>query len=244
MQSTNSGTFIGLGLFALIVVVFVLIFFFAGKKAKKALAEFAASRGLAVQPIDEGNELEQRVVERLGIPEGGIYQDIVRLPLSSGEGWLFTRAPEREKNNVDPHSSTGSPHQYIVVFMDIPIKGRSFAAKAVPMPLGGLGLQLVEFVLAKAFGAKGIHYLDTTADYPEFSKVYNVFTEDEKGARSVILSSGVVSCLMAHPRKDPVNLSFTPKGFGLDIESMIKSRQDIDLFVQWADDLARALERG
>ncbi len=244
MQSTNSGTFLGLGLFALVVVVFVLIFFFAGKKAKKALAEFAASRGLAVQPIDEGNELEQRVVERLGIPEGGIYQDIVRLPLSSGEGWLFTRAPEREKNNSDPHSSTGSPHQYIVVFMDIPIKGRSFAAKAVPMPRGGFGLQLVEFVLAKAFGAKGIHYLDTTADYPEFSKVYNVFTEDEKGARSVILSSGVVSCLMAHPRKDPVNLSFAPKGFGLDIESMLKSRQEIDLFVQWADDLARVLERG
>jgi hypothetical protein len=243
MQSIDSDTIIGLGLFAVVVAVFVFIFFFAGKKAKKALAEFAASRGLTVQPIDTGNDLEKRVVERLGIPEGGIYQDIVGLSLSSGEGWLFTKAPDQKKNSSEPNSSAGSPHQYIVVFMDIPIKGRTFTARATPMPQGGFGLQMVEFILAKVFGAKGIRYLDTTADYPEFSRVYNVFTEDEKGARSVILSPGVISCLMSHPRKDPVNVSFTPGGFGLDIESMLKSRQDIELFVQWADDLARVLER-
>jgi hypothetical protein len=242
MQSLDSSALIGLGVFAVIVVVFVLLFL-AGKKAKKALAEFAASHGLVVQPKDETGELEKNIVERLGIPPGGVYRDIVTLPLSSGQGWLFTRAPEPERNSSSPNTSAGSPHQYIVVFMDIPITGRTFAAKAIPIS-GGLGRQVVEFILAKAFGAKGIHYLDTTADYPEFAKVYNVFTEDEKGARSVILSSGVISCLMNHPRKDPVNLSFTPRGFGLDIESMLKSRQDIELFVQWADDLARVLGHG
>lgn len=242
MQSMDSGSIIGLGFFALLVVVFVLIFFYAGKKAKKALAEYAASRGLTVLPIDEGNALEKRVVDRLGIPGGGVYQDILQLPISSGEGWLFTKAPDPKKTSSGPEESSGSPHQYIVVFMDIPIKGRSFAAKATPMPRGGLGLQLVEFILAKAFGAKGIRYLDASADYPEFAKVYGVFTEDEKGARSVILSPGVTSCLMNHPRKEPVNISFTPGGFGLDIERMLKSRQDIELFVQWADDLARVLE--
>lgn len=240
MESLDPTMYMGLGLFAAVVAFFVLIFFFAGKKAKKALAEFAASRGLVVQRIDEGNELERQVTERLGIPEGGVYQDIIKLTLSSGEGWLFTKAPDPKKGSSDPNTSSGSPHQYIVVFIDIPIKGRTFAAKAIPIS-GGLGLKVVEFVLAKVFGAKGIHYLDTAADYPEFARVYNVFTEDEKGARSVILSSGVIACLMNHPRKDPVNLSFTPKGFGLDIESMLKSRADIDLFVQWADDLARVL---
>ncbi len=107
-----------------------------------------------------------------------------------------------------------------------------------------MGQQVAEFILARVFGAKGIRYLNTTADYPEFARVYNIFTEDEAGARSVVLSSGVISCLMTHPRKDPVNLSFTPKGFGLDIEPILKSRQDIELFVQWADDLARVLEHG
>lgn len=242
MQSFDPGMFIGLGVFAVIVVVFVLLFF-AGTKAKKALAEFAASRGIIVQPKDETGDLKKSVMERLGMPPGGVYKDIVPLPLSSGEGWLFTRAPEPEKNSSDPNTSSGSPHQYIVVFMDIPVGGRSFAAKAIPIS-GGLVRQLVEFILAKAFGAKGIHYLDTAAEYPEFAKVYNIFTEDEKGARSVILSSGVISCLMNRPRKDPVNLSFTPKGFGMDIESMLKSRQEIEIFVQWADDLARVLGRG
>jgi hypothetical protein len=243
MQSMDSGSIIGLGLFAVIVVVFVLIFFLAGKKAKRALAEFAASRGLAVQAFDEGNELERRVVERLGIPEGGIYQDIVKLPITSGDAWLFTKAPDQKKSS-DPDTSSGSPHQYIVVFMDLPVKGRTYAVKAVPIPRGGLGLKVVEFVLAKAFGAQGVHYLDIAADYPEFAGVYNVFTADETGARSVVLSPGVISCLMSHPRKDPVNLSFGPGGFGLDIESMLKSRMEIDIFVQWTGDLARVLERG
>ncbi len=242
MQSLDPTMLIGLGVFAVIVVVFVLLFF-AGTRAKKALAEFAASRGLTVLPKDEAGELERQVTERLGIPEGGVYKDIVELPLSSGRGWLFTKAPENKGSSSGPETSGGAPHQYIVVFIDIPIKGRTFAAKAVPIS-GGLGLKMVEFILGKVFGAKGIHYLDTTADCPEFARVYNVFTEDEKGARSVILSSGVITCLMNHPRKDPVNLSFTPKGFGLDIESMLKSRADIDLFVRWADDLARVLGRG
>ena len=241
MQNSDPNTFIGLGIFGIIVVVFVLIFFFAGKKAKKALAEFAASRGLVVQPIDEGNEIERQVTRKLGIPEGGIYQDIVRLPISSGEGWLFTKAPDPKKNDPHVETSSGSPHQYIVVFMDIPVTGRTFAGKASPMPKSGIGLQLVEFILAKDFGAKGVHFLDTAADYPDFTKVYNVFTEDEAGARSVVLSSGVISCLMNHPRKEPVNISFTPNGFGLDIEKMLKSRQEIELFVQWTDDLARVL---
>jgi len=243
MQSLDSSALIGLGVFAVIVVVFVLIFFSAGKKAKKALAEFAASRGAVVQPKDETGELEKNLTERLGMPPGGIYQDIVPLPLSAGEGWLFSRAPEPDRNSSDNSTSSGSPHQYIVVFMDIPLSGRTFAAKAVPIG-GGLGRQVVEFLLAKVFGAKGIHYLDVTAEYPEFSKVYNVFTEDEAGARSAILSPGVISCLMNHPRKDPVSLSFGPKGFGMDLEGMLKSRQEIEFFVQWADDLAHELERG
>jgi hypothetical protein len=239
MQSFNPGLFIGLGVFAAIVVVFVLLFL-SGTKARKALAEFAASRGLVVLPKDEGGVLERRVVEQLGVPEGGIYKNIVELPLSLGEGWLFTRAPENTGSTSGPESSGGSPHQYIVVFMDIPVKGRTFATKAIPIS-GGLGQKLVEFALAKVFGAKGIHYLNTTAEYPEFAKVYNIFTEDEEGARSVILSSGVISCLMTHPRREPVNMSFTPKGFGLSIEFMLKSREDIELFVQWVDDLARIL---
>lgn len=241
MQSFDPGMFIGLGVFVVIVIVFVLLFF-SSTKAKKALAEFAASRGLMVRPKDEGDDLQHKVVERLGIPAGGTYKDIVELPLSSGQGWLFTRAPENRGSSSGPETSGGSAHQYIVVFMDIPIKGRTFAAKAIPIS-GGLGLQLVEFVLAKVFGAKGIDYLNMTAEYPQFAKVYNIFTEDEAGARSAILSSGVISCLMTHPRKDPVNLSFTPKGFGLDIDPLLKSRGDIELFVQWADDLARVLKR-
>jgi hypothetical protein len=239
MEDSSTGFLIGA---AVIVVVAAAIFLavWSSRRAKAALVEFASSRGLSVEPLDQGEELERRVVESLGVPAGGIYRDIVRLPLSAGEAYLFTKAPETKGASSDTGTG-GSPHQFIVVFMDIAVSGRTFAARAIPVA-GKLGERMVEFVLNKVFGATGIKRLDTSAYYPDFSKVYNVFTEDEEGARSVVLSSGVVSCLMTHPQKEPVNISIGPKGFGVDITSVMKSRQEIDRFVDWADDLARVLK--
>jgi hypothetical protein len=239
MENSSIGILIG----AVVIVAVAAAIFLAlwsSRRAKAALAEFASSRGLVIQAADEGEELERRVVESIGVPAGGTYRDIVRLPLSTGEGYLFTKAP-RTKGDSSEAGSDGSPHQLIVVFMDIAVTGRTFAAKAIPVA-GELGERMLEFVLGKVFGATGIKRLDTSADYPEFSKTYNVFTEDEDGARSVVLSSGVVSCLMTRPQKDPVNISIGPKGFGVDIASVMKSRQELERFVDWADDLARVLK--
>ena len=223
-------------------IVFVLITYAVVKASmgpKKALQAFVQSRGLIIEPKDEGGQLATKMEEKLGIPSGGIYKDIVRLPLSTGEAYLYTRYSEHRSSSTTG-SQTGPPHHFITVFMDIPVTGRTFLGPSMPIG-GGFGKMMVEFVFKRVFGAHDIHIFDVKDHHPHFAKVYNIFTEDEESARKVILSSGIASSLMSHPRKKPPSVAFCPEGFGLDIEPMIKRIDEMELFVAFAENLSREL---
>jgi len=212
---------------------------FFTSKAKKALIAFAQSRGLAIIPEDQNNEMGSRLTERFGLPMTGRYRDIVKLPLSFGESYLCTRTPETSSSSSG--SSSGPPNHFIVVFMDIPITKRTFVIPHFPLK-GKFAKGIIEFILKKAFGAKNIEMLEIEERYPDFAKVYNIFTEDVKSAEEVILSADVMSMLLTHPRKKPVNICFTPKGFGIDIEPQMKKSVEIERFVAWTENMARALD--
>lgn len=205
-------------------------------KAKKALIAFAQSRGLAIIEDDQNSGMGLRLTEKFGLPMTGRYRDIVKLPSSFGESYLCTKISETNSG-----SSSGPPHHFIVVLMDIPIDKRTFVIPHFPLK-GKFAKGIIEFVLNRAFGAKGLEMLEIEKRFPNFSKVYNVFTEDVKSAEEIILSADVVSMLLTHPRKKPVNVCFTPEGFGLDIEPQMKKSVEIERFVVWTENLARALD--
>jgi hypothetical protein len=225
---------------AVVIIIALYLVFFYVKKPKRALAEFVQSRGLVIIPTDQGGELERRLVEEIGIPEGGRYHDIIRLPLSVGEAYFYTRLPEPSRTS-STGSSSGSPHHFITVFADIPLKGRTFVVPHVPIR-GKFAEKVIEYILNKVFGAKNITLLDVQDQYPDFAKKYNVFTEDEAGARKFILSGDLIPYLMTHPGKKPVNIAFAPGGFGIDIEPQLKSRREMDEFTAWAENLARTVK--
>lgn len=209
---------------------------FFTSKAKKTLITFAQSRGLTIISEDQNNDIRSRLTEKFGLPEMGIYRDIVKLPISFGESYLYTRTPETSDG-----SSSDSPHHFIVVFMDIPITQRTFVIPHFPLK-GKFAKGIIEFVLKRAFGAKNIEMLEIEERFPDLAKVYTVFTEDVKSAEEVILSADVMSMLLTHPRKKPVNICFTPEGFGIDIEPQMKKLDEIEQFVAWAENMARALK--
>jgi len=212
---------------------------FFTSKAKKALVGFAQSRGLTIISEDQDNVLRSRLTEKFGLPMAGEYQDIIKLPLSSGEGYLCTRSPDTSDSSSE--TSSGPPHHFIVVFMNIPIDRRTFVIPHFPLK-GKFVKGIIEFVLKRAFGAKDIELLEIEERFPDLAKAYSVFTEDVKSAEEVIMSADVMSMLLTHPRKEPVNICFTPEGFGIDIEPQMKKLDEIEQFVAWAENLVRVLD--
>jgi hypothetical protein len=212
---------------------------FFTSKSKKALVAFGQSRGLTIISEDQDNVLRSRLAEKFGLPMAGEYRDIVKLPLSFGEGYLCTRSPDTSDNS--PETSSGPSHHFIIVFINIPIDQRTFV---IPhFPLGGkFAKGIIKYVLKRAFGAKDVELLEIEERFPDFAKVYSVFTEDVKSAEEVIMSADVMSMLLTHPRKEPVNICFTPEGFGIDIEPQMKKIDEIEQFVAWTENMARALK--
>ena len=226
---------------ALAIFLFVLyLVFYLSKRSKKALASFVQSRGLIILPDDAGAELESKLVQKLGVPSGGRYKDIVQLPLSVGEAYFYTQQPQPQRSSSSS-STSGNAHHFITVFMDLSASGRTFVAPRVPIG-GELGKKMVEFILKRVFDARDITILDIKEAFPDFAKTYNVFTEDEEGAKRIILSPGVISCLMTYPGKNPVNIAFSPSGFGIDIQPIMKKPEEMDRYTVWAENLARVLK--
>lgn len=226
---------------ALAIFLFALfIVFYISKRSKKALASFVQSRGLIMLPDDAGSELESKLVEKLGVPSGGRYKDIVELPLSVGEAYFYTQLPQPQQASSSS-STSGNAHHFITVFMDLPASGRTFVAPRIPIG-GEFGKKMVEFILKRVFDARDITILDIKEAFPDFAKIYNVFTEDEEGAKRIVLSSGVMSSLMTYPGKNPVNIAFSPSGFGIDIQPMMRKPEEMDRYTVWAENLARVLK--
>ncbi|GEM_PF-1702748 len=208
-------------------------------RAKKALITFARTRGLTIVPDDRSGDLKTRITQSFGIPETGRLVDIVKIPLSNGEGYLYTRLPETSGSSAGSASDFVS--QFIVVFIDIPIAERTFVVQRVPLK-GRLARAVVEMVLKRIFGAGKIELMEIDKRFPDFGRVYNVFTEDVDSAESVVLTTDVMSVLMTHPQKKPANVCFAPSGFGIFIEPKMKKVEKIERFVTWSENLARALK--
>jgi len=226
---------------ALVIFLFALyLVFYLSKRSKRAFSSFVQSRGLIILPDDAGSDLETKLTEKLGVPSGGRYKDIVRLPLSVGEAYFYTQLPQPQQTSSSS-STSGNAHHFITVFMELPASGRTFIAPRVPIG-GEFGKKMVEFILKRVFGARNITILDIKEAFPDFAKIYNVFTEDEEGAKRIVLSPGVMSCLMTYPGKNPVNIALSPSGFGIDIQPMMKKPEEMDRYTVWAENLARVLK--
>ena len=208
-------------------------------RAKRALITFARTRGLTIIPDDRSGDLKTRITRGFGLPETGNIEDIVKIPLSNGEGYLYNRIPDTSGSSST--ASSDYTRQYIVVFIEIPIDRRTFVVQHIPFK-GRLAKVVIDMVLKKVFGAGNVILMELEERFPDFGKVYNVFTEDEEGAERVILTADVISMLMTHPGKNPANICFSPSGFGIVIESKMKTAVEIERFVTWSENLARALK--
>jgi len=210
-------------------------------KPRRELAAFAQSRGLIILPEDANGELKKKIEENFNIPQSGEYRDIITLWFGSGEAYFYRVVPHSERTSTTGTTS-GSPHHFIAVFMPTGMRERAFAAPAVPVS-GKFAEKIVSYILEHAFGAKDIKILNIKDQYPDFGQKYNVFATDEKNARDIILSEDVISTLMAYPMKRAANIMFSPKGFAVDIEPLLKKRDEMDRLIVWAEDLARVLKR-
>jgi hypothetical protein len=146
-----------------------------------------------------------------------------------------------ETSGSSAGSASDFESQYIVVFIDIPIDRRTFVVQHVPFK-GRLARAVIDMVLNKVFGAGNVVLMELEGRFPDFGKVYNVFTEDVDGAERVVLTADVMSVLMTHPGKNPANVCFSSSGFGIVIEPKMKTAQEIERFVAWSENLARALK--
>ncbi|MEJ2068196.1 MAG: hypothetical protein P8Y09_09695, partial [Deltaproteobacteria bacterium] len=205
---------------------------------KKALISFARSRWLEIIPDDRGDDLKSRITGSFGLPETGELEDIVRIPLSRGEGYLYTRVPDRSTSSST--SSSDYKRQFVIVFIDIPMSQRTFVVQRIPLK-GRLAKTVIKLVLNRIFGAGSVELMEIDERFPDFGRVYNVFTEDVEEAERAVLTPDVMSVLMVHPRKKPANICFAPSGFGVMIEPMMKSAQEIERFVAWSENLARSI---
>ncbi|MBN1574212.1 MAG: hypothetical protein JW984_13525 [Deltaproteobacteria bacterium] len=207
-------------------------------RAKKALIAFAQTRGLTIIPDDRSGDLNARITQSFGLPDMGNIEDIVKIPLSNGEGYLYTRFQETSDSSSETASVSES--QYIVVFTDIPIAERTFVVQHIPLK-GRLAKAVINLVLNKVFGAGNVELMEIEERFPDFAKVYNVFTEDVEGAERAILTADVMLVLMTHPGNKPANVCFAPSGFGIVIETKMKRAEEIERYVTWSETLARAL---
>lgn len=208
-------------------------------RAKKALINFARTRGLTIIPDDRSGDMKTRITQGFGLPEMGGIEDIVKIPLSNGEGYLYTHIPDTSGSSST--SSSDYTRQLIVVFIDIPIDRRTFVVQHVPFK-GRLAKIVIDLVLNKVFGAGNVILMELEDRFPDFGRIYNVFTEDVDGAERVILTADILSVMMTHPGKKPANVCFSPSGFGIAIEPKMKSAEEIERFVAWSENLARALK--
>jgi len=204
---------------------------------KKALLAFAAARGLAVLPEDTDGSLARRFVEQMKLPARGDFQDIMKIPLPQGEGYLFTQRPDTTGSDS---AGEGTPHHYLVVFLPLAISCRTFLTPKFLLG-GSVGRKMIEMLLSHLFGVADVSFIDIDGEFPEFSKKINVFTEDEDGARKLLLNTEVTSLLMELPGKTIINMAVTPGGMAMHIEPMMRKAEQIEEFVTWSEKMVRAL---
>ncbi|MBN1882249.1 MAG: hypothetical protein JW885_08765 [Deltaproteobacteria bacterium] len=204
---------------------------------KKALYAFADSRGLSIQPEDTDGSLARRFVEQMNLPVHGDIEDIMKVPLPQGEGYFFTQSPDVTDSDS---TSEGTPRHSLVVFSPLPLSGRTFLTPKFPLG-GSVGRKMIEMLLSHLFGVRDVSFVETEREFPEFSKKVTVFSEDEDGARGVLLNEEITSLLLELQGKTIINMAVTPGGLAIHIEPMIKKVEQIEALVGWSEKIIRAL---
>ena len=109
-------------------VIFIILLYISisyRRKTKNAIESFAQSRSLTIQHEDKGGEFNRRLVDKIGLPDGGYCENIVKLSLSVGEAYLFSGyAGVNTKSKEGMRSE--NYHHFISVFMDLGLNGRTF----------------------------------------------------------------------------------------------------------------------
>lgn len=204
---------------------------------KKALLTFAAGRGLTVLPEDPDGSLARRFIEQMNLPVHGEIVDIMKIPLPQGEGYLYTQRPDVTGGDS---VGEGTPHHYLVVFFPLALSGRTFLTPK--FPLGGtVGRKMIEMLLSHLFGVMDVSFIETDREFPEFSKKINVFSEDEDGARRLLLNTEITSLLLELQGKMIINMAMTPGGLAMHIEPMMRKVEQIEELVTWSEKMIRAL---
>ena len=206
-------------------------------KYKKAMYAYADTRGLTVLPEDSDGSLTRRFVEEMHLPVRGDLQNIMKIPLSLGEGYLFTQNTEATDIN---NTEAGTPRQSLVAFFPLAVSGRTFLTPK--FPLGGtVGKKMNGMLLSHLFGVQDVSFIETEREFPEFSKKLNLFSEDEDGARRVILNTEITSLLIELQGKMVVNMTVTPGGLAMHIEPMIRKPELIEELTSWLERMIQAL---
>lgn len=227
-------------LVSIIVVVFYSVFHYIiynVRRVKSAVKSYALSRGLSVAREDENGDFGRMLVERLGVPKGGKYGDIMRLPLSRGEGYLYS-GYKGVKNGSEKGTSDENLRYFITVFMEVPISGPVFLFSHSEVK-GMLLKKMFLFAISIVPGPGGKKALDIEERFPEFAKTHTIFAVKGEDAFDVILTADVVAILMARLPHTFYNISFLPGGFIMEITPLFKSSGDVEDFVRLAEDLSR-----
>lgn len=230
-------------LVSIIVVVFYSVFHYIVynvRRLKRAVSSYAQSRGLAVARKDENGDFGRMLLERLGVPPGGIYEDIMRLPISQGEGYLYSGYKGLESGSEKGDSDENLKY-FITVFTEIPISGSVFLFSHTEIK-GKLLKKMYQFAMSMVPGPGGRKALDIEEQFPEFAKTHTIFAKDQKDAFDVILTADVMSILISRlPSISRIyhNITFLPGGFTIEIIPFFKSPQDVEDFVRLAEDLSR-----
>ncbi|MBN1574211.1 MAG: hypothetical protein JW984_13520 [Deltaproteobacteria bacterium] len=228
----------------IIVIILVVVFYsvfhyivYNVRRLKRAVSSYAKSRGLSVAEKDEDNAFGKMLEDRLSVPPGGVYGDIIRLPLSEGEGYFYSGYKGVESGSKKGASDENLKY-FITVFMEIPILGPVFLFSHSEVK-GNLLKKMFLLAISIVPGPGGKKALDIEERFPEFAKTHTIFAVNSEDAFDVILTADVVAILMARLPHTYYNILFLPGGLIVEITPLFKSSADVEVFVRLAEGLAR-----
>ena len=241
MQNSASIIFV-LTLTAIFILVLSFIIF-SSRKVRKAVATYARLRGLVITPYDKDGAFAKTLEQKLGIPKGGIYDDIIDLTISA-KAYLFSGYRGIE-NDSKKGATQEDSHYFIAVFVEIPISGLIFLLPHGEIK-GELSNRMFDYAMLKAPGPMGTRAIDIKDRFPEFAKTHTIFSSDRDEVFNVILTPDLISVLstpsiLSSPPTFSYNISFFPGGFLMEIDPQFKKYEDVEGFVILADNLSRAL---
>lgn len=207
------------------------------RRVKRAVTSYARSRGLVVAQKDENGDFGRMLEERLGVPKGGMYEDIMRLPVSRGEGY-FCSGYKGVESGSEKGDRDENLKYFITIFMEIPISGPVFLFSHAEVK-GKLLKKMFLFAMSMVPGPGGRKALDIKKRFPEFARTHTIFAVKGEDAFNVILTADVVAILMAPLPHTYYNISFLPGGFIVEMAPLFKSSGDVEDFVRLAENLSR-----